>query len=158
MTTTGFILILYVLPMIIMGLIHYFDKTTQTLGDFLYYWWAIFLPFFNIFLAIAFPFAMLVEYVENKNWLQRIKDLKIKSVIIFFCYFLFFSCAKNQDYRPSTWIVDKIENKSNKVSLYFATSTDSVELLLNTRFIDRVGVFEVGDTLIFAKKLKTEKK
>jgi hypothetical protein len=82
--------------MIISGSIHYFDKQTQTLGDFLEYWWLIFLPLFNIIPLIIYPLAYIMEYLENSNWLQRIKDIKIKSVIIFFCSFLFFSCGESK--------------------------------------------------------------
>lgn len=95
--TTVFILLLYVLPMLIAGSIHYFDKTTKTLGDFFEFWWAIFLPFFNIVTSIAVPIYILY----NSNWLQRIKDIKIKSVIIIFCSFLLISCGNSDSVKMS---------------------------------------------------------
>lgn len=104
--TTTFILVLYVLPMLISGSIQYFDKTTQTLGDFMDMWWAIFLPFFNIFIAICVPISILWE----SDWLQRIKDIKIKSVIIFFCSFLLFSCGNSENIEMSKEEYNKLKN------------------------------------------------
>ena len=68
---------------------------------------------------------------------------------------LLFSCGENnfKNKGRSTWIVDKIENGSKTTSIYFATSTDTTNLAeSNTWFADKVGAFQVGDTLIFAKK------
>lgn len=68
--------------------------------------------------------------------------------------FLFFSCGNDfKNKKTSTWIVDKIENESKTTSTYFARSTDTTNLAeSNTWFADKVGAFQVGDTLIFAKK------
>ena len=68
---------------------------------------------------------------------------------------LLFSCGENtfKNKGRSTWIVDKIEHESKTTSTYFARSTDTTDLAENnTWFADKVGAFQVGDTLIFAKK------
>ena len=67
---------------------------------------------------------------------------------------LLFSCGNNfKNKKTSTWIVNKIEHESKTTSTYFARSTDTTDLAENnTWFADKVGAFQVGDTLIFAKK------
>lgn len=110
MTTTTLILLLYVLPMIISGLFHYFDKSTKTLGNFMEMWWAIFLPFINSITAICVITGIFMEYLEDKNWLQRIKDIKIKSVIIFFFLFLLLSCGKLEDKYKKKFLVSKSDD------------------------------------------------
>ena len=152
MTTTTFILLLYVLPMIIAGLIHYSDKDVKTLGDFMEYWNVIFLPFFNMFCVIVFPFYKLVFYLEKTNWLQRIKDIKIKSAIIFFCSFLSLSCGSKLVTEP----IEKYKGKgivviSTPDENYFydneirCKTKDSIFWIKLTHY-DAVNL-KVGDTL-----------
>lgn len=61
------ILLGYVLPLIITALIHYFDEGVITVGDFFKYWWAIFIPVFNIFTAIFVPLHILFTSGYFKN-------------------------------------------------------------------------------------------
>jgi hypothetical protein len=53
----------------ITGSLIYFDKTTHTLGDFLEYWFPIFIPVFNMFCLIVYLIIILIGYL---------KDIKIK--------------------------------------------------------------------------------
>lgn len=65
------------------------------------------------------------------------------------------SCA-GDDFKnkgQSTWIVGRIANESRTTSTYFAKTTDTTDLAENnTWFADSIGAFQVGDTLIFARK------
>ena len=77
------------------------------------------------------------------------------SILLILVSVLLFSCGENnfKNKGRSTWIVDKIESGSKTTSIYFATSTDTTNLAeSSTWFADKVGAFQVGDTLIFAKK------
>ena len=145
--TTTFILVLYVLPMIISGLIHYFDPKVKTLGDFMDMWWAIFIPFFNFII----PFYMFMEYIENSNWLQRIKDLKIKSVIIFFCSILVFSCGKQESILEPTFTKKFIVSTSddNNWTTSGIVECDSVTMVNEHRVI----MYVDGQKMEFYAKL-----
>lgn len=107
MTTTTFILLLYVLPMIISGLLQYFKLKTRTLGDFFgNLGFLIFIPLLNIsFFITTLIFG---NYIKSK-WLQSIKDIKIKSVVIFFC-FLLFSCGNLETQYKKKFLVSKSDD------------------------------------------------
>lgn len=79
----------------------------------------------------------------------------MKKVIILTVCLLTVSCAED-DYKnkgQSTWVVDIIKNQSATTSVYYAVSTDTTNLAENnTWFSDSIGAFQVGDTLIFARK------
>ena len=76
---------------------------------------------------------------------------KISLILVSVLLFSFGNNFKNK--KTSTWIVNKIEHESKTTSTYFARTTDTTELAgNNTWFADKVGAFQVGDTLIFAKK------
>ena len=147
MTTTTFILVLYVLPMIISGLLHYFDPKTKTLGDFMDMWWAIFLPFFNFITIICVPFGMFIDYLESSNWLQRIRDIKIKSVLIFFCFFTLFSCGKQEPTFTKKFIVSKSDD--NNWTTSGIVECDSVTMVNEHRVI----MYVDGQKMEFYAKL-----
>ena len=73
------ILLLYLLPMVINMLFVYSDnKSVHTVGDFLNYWWAYFIPFINLFMTLCLP----IYYIDvclklGKRW-ERFKNIKIR--------------------------------------------------------------------------------
>ena len=79
-TPTTILLLLYVLPLIIVGVIHYLDPEVKTLGNFLTGFWCIFSPGVNILYAIL----LLIQELEGRinigfyDFIERIKNIKIK--------------------------------------------------------------------------------
>ena len=62
----------YVIPMILAMLMHYFDKKTETVEDFLHYWWAFTIPIINIISVLGVTFIIIGEYY------QKFKNIKLK--------------------------------------------------------------------------------
>lgn len=68
----------YVIPMILAMLITYFDEDTETVGDFLRYWWAFIIPIINLATTLGGIFAIIYNFTKfNKRW-QNFKNIKLK--------------------------------------------------------------------------------
>jgi len=79
------IIIFYIIPMILAGLIHWFDKETKTMGDFLDAWWVILIPILNIFALVVTSLDFFIDRIKkygmgkkmNDSW-NRFINIKIK--------------------------------------------------------------------------------
>ena len=72
------ILGLYFVPMVINMLFAYYNKYVYTIGDLLYYWWAYFIPVFNIFMTLCLPIYCIDVYFKlGKRW-EKFKNIKIR--------------------------------------------------------------------------------
>jgi predicted membrane protein len=72
------IIVLYVLPMIIVIVCTYFDEGVTTIGDLLEFWWAYFIPAFNLFIALIIPIYYIhIQLKLEERW-EKFKNIKIK--------------------------------------------------------------------------------
>jgi hypothetical protein len=79
------IIIFYIVPMLLIASIHWFDKSVKTVGDFLRGWWFYLIPLLNIavlfgFIMFSFVNKLIEKKVDTKivdNW-TKIMDIKIK--------------------------------------------------------------------------------
>ncbi len=59
------IIIFYIIPIILLGLIHRFRKETTTIWDFLDDWWVIFMPMFNMFALVILSIDTFIDRIKN---------------------------------------------------------------------------------------------
>ena len=77
-----FILIGYVLPMVVNGIVLYKDEDIRTIGDFVEHWWIVIVPFANFFIMCLIPLICIVSFLQNKfdiktTW-KNLMDKKLK--------------------------------------------------------------------------------
>lgn len=72
------ILLLYVVPMIIVFLIIYFDEKAETVGDLLKDIWYCLFPGLNLFLAICFPIFLITQTDCIQELRKKIINTKLK--------------------------------------------------------------------------------
>jgi hypothetical protein len=73
------ILGLYFGPMVInMVHIYYNKESVFTVGDFLSVWWAYFIPFLNLILAICLPIYYIDTYLKLAERWKKFKNIKIR--------------------------------------------------------------------------------
>ena len=76
------IMILYVLPMVVVAITHYAEEETRTIGDFLKFWFMIFIPFLNLFIFCVLPLYYISNFLKGrynlgKMW-ENLMNKKIK--------------------------------------------------------------------------------
>lgn len=73
------ILGLYFVPMVINMLFAYYNnKYVCTIGDLLYYWWAYFIPGFNIFMTLCLPIYYIDTYLKLSERWEKFKNIRIR--------------------------------------------------------------------------------
>ena len=73
------ILGLYFGPMVINMIFVYSDKdSVSTVGDFLKFWWAYFIPVFNLFMTICLPIYYINEHLKFGERWEKFKNIKIR--------------------------------------------------------------------------------
>ena len=73
------ILGLYFVPMVVNMAFMYFDTDgVETIGDFLKYWWAYFIPGFNLFMTLCIPIYYIDTQLKLGERWERFKNIKIR--------------------------------------------------------------------------------
>ena len=72
------ILLLYVVPMIVVFLITYFDEKAQTVGDLLEDIWYCLFPGLNLFLAVCYPIFLITQANRIQELRKKIINIKLK--------------------------------------------------------------------------------
>jgi hypothetical protein len=73
------ILGLYFIPMVInMAFVYSDNKSVFTVGDFLKYWWAYFIPGFNFCMTLCLPIYYIDTQLKFGERWERFKNIKIR--------------------------------------------------------------------------------
>ena len=69
-----FIFIFYIVPIIVLSVVHYKDESIKTVGEFLgsWHWFAIFMPVINFLITMLIPISYIVRFIFFKLHLREV--------------------------------------------------------------------------------------
>lgn len=130
MNVLEIILAFYILPMVVNLTYHYFDKGVSTVGDFLEIWHLFLIPVVNLIVMFCIP---IIELSIRVDW-KKIKNKKIKIIILILSSFLLFSCGnveqriKEHSYTEKWYNIDTLS-----FQVYKTKSGREYIIILNER-------------------------
>lgn len=70
--------VLYFVPLIVNFIIVYRDEDVRTIGDFIEFSWAVFLPICNLFISLVFFISYLPDKINLVKYWNKFLNIKIK--------------------------------------------------------------------------------